>query len=160
MGAAWRCRARNIERVLLERGLGNHVLIAGSAFSLENQMPEMVELHWDKQRIYRGAIVLLAIGAPGLFLATMEGVDAKSLGLAWALAFVALAPQSMAGASTLSPSPRFPRTACTIGASQRSLFHGLGSRALRASMRKMSVSSDWILTIQTSRLPTPSRWCG
>jgi hypothetical protein len=97
MGAPWRCRARNIESVALERGLGKHVLIAGSAFSLEKPnngggpMPEVVELHWDKQRISRGAIVLLTIGAPGLFLATTEGVDAKSLGLAWALAFVALA---------------------------------------------------------------------
>ena len=56
-----------------------------------DQMPEVIELHWDKQRIYRGAIFLLTIGAPGLFLATMEDVDAKSLGLAWALAFFALA---------------------------------------------------------------------
>ena len=42
-----------------------------------DQMPEVIELHWDKQRIYRGAIVLLTIGAPGLFLATMEGVEHK-----------------------------------------------------------------------------------
>jgi hypothetical protein len=54
-------------------------------------MPEAVEFHWEKRRIYRGAVILLAIGFPGVLLATMEGVDAKSLGLAWTAGFVALA---------------------------------------------------------------------
>ena len=54
-------------------------------------MPEAVEFHWEKRRIYRGAVILLAIGFPGVLQATMEGVDAKSLGLAWTAGFVALA---------------------------------------------------------------------
>ena len=123
-------------------------------------MPEVIELHWDKQRIYRGAIVLLTIGAPGLFLATMEGVDAKSLGLAWALAFFALAAAVYGRSFNIEP----VITISTHGVHDRrisaSLFHGLGSRALRASMRKMSLSWEWILTIPKSRLPTPSRWFG
>ena len=66
-------------------------------------MPEAVEFHWEKRRIYRGAVILLAIGFPGVLLATMEGVDAKSLGLAWTAGFVALAagrpcPRQAAGA--------------------------------------------------------------
>ncbi len=54
-------------------------------------MPELIEFYWDRHRIYRGAILLLMLGSPGVLLTTMEGIDATCLGLAWVAGFLTLA---------------------------------------------------------------------
>ena len=54
-------------------------------------MGDAVLFHWDKRRTWRGATLLLVLGAPGLLLAFQDGVDAKLLGFAWTVAFALLA---------------------------------------------------------------------
>jgi hypothetical protein len=54
-------------------------------------MAETANFFWDKRRIRRGAVLLLAIGAGGLLMLLSDGLDAKILGVAWAAAFAILA---------------------------------------------------------------------
>jgi hypothetical protein len=54
-------------------------------------MGDAIHFHWDKHRTWRGMVLLLALGAPGLLLAFQDGVDAKLLGLVWSAAFGFLA---------------------------------------------------------------------
>jgi hypothetical protein len=53
--------------------------------------PAEVHFYWDRRRTRRGAALLIAIAAAGSSLMLIDDVDAKVLGLAWGIAFAALA---------------------------------------------------------------------
>lgn len=54
-------------------------------------MTAVLELHWDRRRLRRGALLMAAIGAGGVILFTQDDPSAYWLGGAWIAAFAALA---------------------------------------------------------------------
>lgn len=50
-------------------------------------MGDAVEFHWDEQRTRRSTVLLCALGAPGLLLTLVDGIEPKILGLSWSAAF-------------------------------------------------------------------------